>query len=52
MIGFLMLTGASGIAEAPAIWLGIFFSLVALSAIVLVVLRFGLLAMLTCATSF
>ena len=46
MIGFLMLTGASGIAEAPPVWLGILTSLIAVTGLVVVMLRFGLLTML------
>jgi tRNA A-37 threonylcarbamoyl transferase component Bud32 len=43
MTGFLLLTSASGIAETPPIWLGVIVELVALSALVFVMLRFGLL---------
>jgi serine/threonine-protein kinase len=47
MVGFLMLTGAANIAETPPIWLGLSISLIAVSAMVFVILRFGLLSLLT-----
>lgn len=44
MFGFLMLTGAAGIAETPPVWLGILIATLAISVIVSVALRFGLLS--------
>jgi serine/threonine-protein kinase len=47
MLGFLMLTSASGIAEAPPIWLGIVFGVLEIGLMVFAMLRFGLLTTLT-----
>jgi serine/threonine-protein kinase len=53
MVAFLMLTEVSSMAEAPPVWIGFTTSLMTISALVYVLLRFGLLATFTFfATSF
>jgi serine/threonine-protein kinase len=47
MTGFLLVTSAGDIAEAPPVWLGTVLALVVVGIIVWVVLRFGLLAAVT-----
>jgi eukaryotic-like serine/threonine-protein kinase len=47
MVGFLMLTGLGSNDWAPPVWLGVLTSLMTLSAIVYVMLRFGLLTTMT-----
>jgi serine/threonine-protein kinase len=47
MVGFLMLTGLGSNDWSPPVWLGVLTSLIVLSSIVYVMLRFGLLTTLT-----
>ena len=47
MVGFLMLTGLGYNDSTPPVWLGVLTSLMTLSAIVYVMLRFGLLTAMT-----
>ena len=47
MVGFLMLTGIGNNDFAPPVWLSVLTSLIVLSSIVYVMLRFGLLATMT-----
>ena len=47
MVAFLVMTDADGIAQAPPLWLGLTFGVISVSAIVFVLLRFGLLSMFT-----
>ena len=47
MVGFLLLTELDAILETPPIWFGVTTALITISALVFVLLRFGLLATLT-----
>jgi len=47
MVGFLMLTGLGSGDNAPPLWLGLLISLIVLSGIVFMMLRFGLLTTMT-----